>query len=149
MAINPGSDLLTDALLAAEPQRAKAASERLAALAVNSGSEAPAFEEALAAESPAPVAVASKSPLTVSVGSQATFVAKPAHPYQQFEAVMLKSFFETMLPSKANSVFGSGLAGDVWKSMFAQSLATAVSETKGVGVARQLEARAQNNKSRS
>ncbi len=44
MAINPGSDLLNDALMAAEPQRAKSAAERLASLAVSGDSAAPAFE---------------------------------------------------------------------------------------------------------
>ncbi len=74
-------------------------------------------------------------------------MGKPANPYEQFEAVMLKSFFEAMLPVSANSVFGSGLAGDIWKSMFAQSLGTAVAHTKSVGVARELEARARRTKS--
>ena len=72
---------------------------------------------------------------------------KPANPYQQFEATMLKSFFETMLPKKANAVFGSGLAGDVWKSMLAKSLGTAVSRTKSIGIARELETRARRTKS--
>ncbi len=147
MAINPGSDLLNDALMAAEPQRAKSAAERLASLAVSGDSAAPAFEDALAAEPAVPQAVASKSPVTVSIGSQATVVRKPASPYQQFEAAMLKSFFEAMLPSNANSVFGSGFAGEVWKSMFAQSLATSVSHTKSIGIARELEARARRTKS--
>ena len=71
----------------------------------------------------------------------------PASPYQQFEATMLKSFFETMLPKKADAVFGSGLAGDVWKSMLAELLATMVSRTKSIGIARQLETRARRTKS--
>ncbi len=144
MAINPASDILSDALLAAEPQRAKAATERLASLALSGGAAPAAFEDALADQP----AAALKTPVTsVSVGSQATFVAKPASPYEQFEAAMLKSFFETMLPSNAASVFGSGFAGEVWKSMFAQSLATSVSHTKSIGIARELEARAHRKKS--
>ncbi len=40
MAINPGSDLLSDALLAAEPQRTKAAAERLASSAAHGDPQA-------------------------------------------------------------------------------------------------------------
>lgn len=148
MAINPGSDILSDALMAAEPLRAKAAADRLASLAAGDASAVPAFDEAMAAQLDGPQAGALKNPVTaVSIGSQATVVDKPANPYEQFESAMLKTFFETMLPSNANSVFGSGFAGGVWKSMLAQSLGTSVSHTKRLGIAQELEARARRAKS--
>ncbi len=147
MAINPGSDLLTEALLAAEPQQAKAAAERLAELAPVDSSAAAAFEKTLAAEAAGPQFATPKMPLSVSIGSQATVIPKPAHPYQLFEATMLKSFFEMMLPTKAKAVFGSGLAGDCWRSMLAQALGTAASQGQGIGIARELEARARRTKS--
>ena len=78
MAINPGSDLLSDALLAAEPRLAKAATERLGSLAASDGAGAPAFEQALDAEAAAtPRTGVSKSPLTVTIGSQETVVRNP------------------------------------------------------------------------
>jgi flagellar protein FlgJ len=147
MAINPGSDLLTDALLAAEPQRAKAATDRLANLAASDGTAAAEFDNALAAQPVSAQAAAAQHPLSVTIRSQATVVRKPAHPYQLFEATMLKSFFESMLPNNAKSVFGAGLAGNVWKSMLADSLGTTVSKGKGIGIARELEARARRTKS--
>jgi flagellar protein FlgJ len=147
MAINPGSDLLTDALLAAEPRRAKAATDRLANLAASDGAAAAEFDNALAAQPVSTQAAAAQHPLSVSIGSQATVVRKPAHPYQLFEASMLKAFFESMLPNNAKSVFGAGLAGNIWKSMLADSLGTTVSKGKGVGIARQLEASARRPKS--
>jgi flagellar protein FlgJ len=147
MARNPGSDLLSDALLAAEPQQARAAAEKLAKLAASDSAVAAAFEDALAGEPAVTPSAGLRGPLSVSIGSQGLHGGKPANPYEQFEATMLKSFFETMLPSKANAIFGSGLAGDVWKSMFAEALANAVSRTKSVGVAKELEARARRPKS--
>ena len=45
MAINPGADLLTDALAAADPQRAKAAEERLARLATQDAEDTSAEAE--------------------------------------------------------------------------------------------------------
>ncbi len=147
MAINPGSDLLSEALLAAEPKQAKAAAERLAKLAPGDGSAAAAFHEVMAAEAASPQFAPSKVPLSVTVRSQATVIPKPTHPYQLFEAAMLKSFFEMMLPTKAKAVYGSGLAGDCWRSMLAEALGTAASQGQGIGVARELEARARRTKS--
>jgi peptidoglycan hydrolase FlgJ len=147
MAINPGSDLLIDALQAAEPQRVKTAADRLAGLAVDNGSTAAAFDEAMAAESSGLQGAASKGPLTVTVRNQTTVIPKSAHPYRQFEATMLKSFFDMMLPHDAKAVYGKGLAGDVWRSMLAEALATTVSNGQGIGVAKELEARARRTKS--
>jgi peptidoglycan hydrolase FlgJ len=147
MAINPGSDLLTDALLAAEPQRAKAAAERLAKLAPAGNSEVPSFDGVLAAEEAVPEFAPQKTPVSVHIGSQQTVIPKSTQPYRQFEAAMLKSFFEMMLPTKAKSYYGSGLAGECWRSMLAEALGTAASQGQGIGVARQLEARAKRTKS--
>ena len=153
MAINPGSDLLSDALLAADPQRAQAASERLAALAAGKSEEAAgtasAFENTLGDGAEAAQLSLLRGPLSVIIGSQASVVVKPQNPYEQFEAAMLKTFFEAMLPSKADSVFGSGLAGEVWKSMFAESIAKSVARSKSIGIARDLEERARRAKSNS
>ena len=148
MAINPGSDILSDALIAANPQRAEAAAGRLAALAAADGSDLPPFDAVLAAEPQAAQAVAAKLPVTaLGVENQALRSGKRDNPYEQFEAVMLKSFFELMLPEHADSVFGSGFAGGVWKSMFAQSLAQAAGHGKITRLARDLEANAKRTKS--
>jgi peptidoglycan hydrolase FlgJ len=156
MAINPGSDLLSDALLAADPQRAKAASERLSALAAGKGegadaaaAVASAFESTLGEGTEAAQLSLLKGPLSVTIGSQASVVVKPQNPYEQFEAAMLKTFFEAMLPAKADAVFGTGLAGEVWKSMFAESIAKSVARSKSIGIARDLEERARRSKSNS
>ncbi len=161
MAINPGSDLLSDALLAAEPQRAQAAAERLANLAAN-GDSAPPFDTALLSQpalaqtalEPAALAqtalVQAAPQLAVTaagISNRAAAPGKRENPYEQFEVAMLKSFFEMMLPEKANSVFGTGFAGEVWKSMFAQSLANATSHAKITRVAHDLEESAGRAKS--
>ncbi len=136
MAINPGSDLISDALLAADPERAKAAAERLARLSAKDGQDgdaAPAFQAALASQSAAPTIAVAARP------RQGT--PKSGSPYQQFEVTVLKSLFELMLPQKATSSFGSGLAGDVWRSMLAQSLADVAGRAGIAGIAKSLEAR--------
>ena len=40
-----------------------------------------------------------------------------------------------MLPKNAESVFGSGTAGGIWKSMLAEKLADQISRSGGIGIA--------------
>jgi len=144
MTINPGADLLTDALAAADPQRAKAAEERLARLSTQDAEGIPAeaeFQSVLASGN-----LSLKGPLASAALLQTVHPAKRGNPYQQFEVTVLKSLFELMLPAKATSVFGSGFAGEVWRSMLADSLAGVAGQAGTAGIARSLEARKHNTK---
>jgi hypothetical protein len=145
MAINPGSDLLSDALAAAEPQRAKAAEERLARLAaqdVQDGSDLQPFQDILTSES----ASLTRSATLAGAPAGGLRPAKRGSPYEQFEVSVLTSLFELMLPQKAVSVFGSGLAGSVWRTMLAQSLGEVAGHAGVAGIARNLEARKHQGK---
>ena len=192
MAINPGSDLLSDALAAADPRKAQLATQRLTAIAANGSSPPPSFEATLAeqqgaAKSPANSAAngtaspyagapaaqagpaaqssaggapagetASPQPQAVPAGNPETPASptrqvaqngaqgKAASAYREFETTMLKTLFEAMLPQKANGIYGSGLAGSVWKSMYADALAKASSHANVLGIARNLEAKARH-----
>lgn len=62
-------------------------------------------------------------------------VGKP-EPYVQFEAFVLQSFIQAILPKEASAVFGEGTAGEVWKSMLAEKIALQVAEAGGVGIAK-------------
>jgi peptidoglycan hydrolase FlgJ len=140
MAINPGADLLSDALLAAEPQRVKAAEDRLARIAAEGGAESIPFDSLLAAPG-----TAENAPLTSFTPPRMTnsglFSVKQGNAYRQFEVTVLKTMFDEMLPQKAAAVYGTGFAGSVWKSMLAQSMAEVAGEAGGVGLATALEAR--------
>lgn len=117
-------------------------------MAVSDGpAAAVAFDDTMAAQQGISQAAMSKGPLSVTIRSQATYVRKPADPYRLFEATMLKSFFDMMLPHGAKNVYGSGFAGEVWKSMLAEALGTEVSKGKGVGIARKIEEKARRTKS--
>ena len=41
--------------------------------------------------------------------------------YANFEAMVLQTFIQTMLPKDAEAVYGKGMAGDMWKSMMSPS----------------------------
>ncbi len=59
--------------------------------------------------------------------------------YVEFEAFVLQSFVEAMLPKDAESVFGSGTAGSYWKSMLAEKLGMELAKSGGIGIAATLE----------
>jgi Rod binding domain-containing protein len=60
--------------------------------------------------------------------------------YRKFEAFVLQVFVETMLPQKADDLFGKGTAGGIWRSMMAEQLGNQLAQGKGIGIAKQLAA---------
>jgi flagellar protein FlgJ len=143
MAINPGTDLLSEALLAAEPQRAKAAEERLVRLGGEKSDPTNAGFDALLASTSASKSAASVeySRPAGGMGGSGLFSIKPGKPYEQFEVTVLKTLIESMLPQKADAVFGSGFAGGIWKSMMAQSFAEVAGRSGFAHLARTIEER--------
>jgi peptidoglycan hydrolase FlgJ len=59
-------------------------------------------------------------------------------PLVQFEAFVLQEFVSAMLPQEAASVYGKGLSGDMWQSMFAEKIAAQLAEGGGIGIADRL-----------
>lgn len=149
MAINPPSDIVLDVVKAADPASRKQAATRLAQIA---GTPAPApasFEEELApAEPPARPAPPALLPFDaagalVSMQNRHTLESAPASPYERFEAFVLQSFVEAMLPEDGTALFGKGTAGQVWKSMLAEGLGTQLARGGGIGIADFLSAAAE------
>lgn len=58
--------------------------------------------------------------------------------HREFEAFVLQSFIEAMLPDGADNVFGKGIAGETWKSMMAEKLAREVAKSGHVGIAERI-----------
>ena len=55
--------------------------------------------------------------------------------YQKFEAFLLRSSFEEMLPPASSGAFGEGFAGGVWRSMAADQFASLFADHGGIGIA--------------
>jgi Rod binding domain-containing protein len=76
--------------------------------------------------------------------TQATVAAKSFAPKmsrdvsKEFEAFVLQSFIQEMLPKTADNVYGGGIAGDIWRSMLSEQLAFEVAERGGIGIADQV-----------
>ena len=56
-------------------------------------------------------------------------------PYVNFEAMVLQTFVQSMMPKEADAVYGEGMAGDMWKSMMSQQLGTVMADRGGIGIA--------------
>lgn len=120
MAINPPSDIVLDVINAAPARMVDAAKARLASMA-DLAAGAPSFESRLEAAAP-PVKGGGETP----------------EAFVKFEAMMLESFLQYMLPSDHASVYGDGLAGDMWQQMLARQVAGVMAEAGGIGVADRL-----------
>ncbi len=55
--------------------------------------------------------------------------------FRKFEAMMLQSFIQSMLPEDSEAVYGKGLAGDMWRSLMAEKIADVMADSGGIGVA--------------
>ena len=117
MAISPPSDIVLDVARAAEPQDVEAAR---AALLKRAGGTTATFsvgETGLSRQSEAPAA---------------------DNKFKRFEAMVLQTFIQNMLPKDAEGVYGKGLAGDMWKSQLAERLADVMAERGGIGIAKSM-----------
>lgn len=122
MAISPPSDIVLDVARAAGPADIAAARE---ALARKAGGPA------------APFTVGEPTLSRATAGASGPDV-NAANKYQRFEAMVLQTFIQNMLPKDAEGVYGKGLAGDMWKSQLSERLADVMAARGGIGIARKM-----------
>ncbi len=142
MAISPPSDIVLDVARAADPEKYRLAAERLARLrATAPGTEAfmPPATQARAAAS-AGVANTPATPTRPLDAGASAQSRRRLDPYGQFEAFVLQSFVQSMLPKNATTVFGKGSAGEFWRSMLAEKMGDELARSGQVGIARRLAA---------
>lgn len=136
MAISPPSDIVLDVLRAADPAEARTATDRLRKLAGKGPADATGFAALVDRPLPDPgprvpfhvdrARVALNSDL--NTGSDRSVL-------QRFEAFVLKSFVEAMLPKDSSAIYGEGSAGRIWRSMLAEGLADELAASGGIGIA--------------
>ncbi|MBZ8131807.1 rod-binding protein [Afifella sp. IM 167] len=169
MAISPPSDIVLDVARAADPLRYQEATQRLTQMraAAGTGSAASAAEafdalmDETSGETEAAAAPRALSPLLQLPTNPASALTRLANStalssatsgiggattgadtgtYRSFEAMVLTSFVQTMLPQSSSGLFGSGSAGQIWRSMLAEQIAKQMADSGGVGIADQLQA---------
>ena len=140
MAISPPSDIINDVARAADPARLQAASRRLTEGA--SPAEGASFDDAIkeAADRPLMMPGADIYSLRNSLRNDAETAnaEKVRKAHQDFEAYILQTFVESMLPKDAENTYGKGNAGSIWKSMLAEQIGGQLSKAGGIGIAERL-----------
>lgn len=71
----------------------------------------------------------------MAFASRAGRVREEADAAQKFEAFVLQTFIQEMMPKDAEGVFGSGVSGDFWRSLMAEKIAEQVAERGDLGIA--------------
>ena len=137
------SDIVLDVTRAADTAKRRAAVSRLETLSGQATGTAQAAPPAApewttdvrvtAANTSRPAKIRSSDGATGGVG-------KEAGPYVQFEAMLLQTMIESMMPEDAEAVYGSGTAGSVWKSMLAEKVAAEIARTGTLGIAKLIAA---------
>lgn len=128
MAISPPSDIVMDVARAAEPADVEAAR---AALMRRAGGAPGTF-------SVDPAATVDAGSVLSRASADKAEASNPAKKYQHFEAMVLQTFLQNMMPKDVESVYGKGLAGDMWKSQMAEQLANVMSKRGGIGIAKSM-----------
>jgi flagellar protein FlgJ len=145
MAIKPSSDIVLEVLKAADPARAQAVTRRLVALGAGEADAGGDFTKALdAAAQPAidgpeiaPYAGGMRDRLA-SISPEAASDQKASRVQTEFEASILKTFVDAILPKDEADVYGQGTAGDIWKSMLADQIARQIAKSGAFGISKRL-----------
>ena len=146
MAIAPPTDIVLDALMAADPLKSKAVAEQLSQLRPSRAGDFdtamadPAASTAAATAQPTPAAATPMPRPAAKIDTASVGRGSIPPAFRKFEAFVLQTFIEAMLPHGSAVNFGKGVAGDVWRSMLAEQLGTAVAKSGGVGIAKYLAA---------
>lgn len=142
MIVTATPDLVLDVLEAADPVTQRAATAKLDTLKSADADFAATMDAEIGkAAADQSAKVAESQPGAVN-GPPVQVIKAPGSGdvYRKFEAFILQTFVETMLPKESEEVFGKGTAGGVWKSMLAEQLGNQLAKGKGIGIARQLAA---------
>ncbi len=140
------SDIVLDVTRAADTAKRSAAVSRLETMAGQASvkAEAAAPVADVVPEWTAEVRVAaantSRPPQIRTSDGTPGGAGKKAGPYVEFEAMLLQTMIESMMPEDAEAVYGSGTAGKVWKSMLAEKIAAEIARTGTLGIAKQIAA---------
>ncbi len=156
MGIQPPSDIVMGVMQAADPARQQAVISKLRALAMGGPGDSLAFDQAMQANGqnrpPAAPLTPGFAPFAVSSTialRNATALSRPqsgagaevspaAASLRKFESMVLSQFVQSMMPQKSEAVFGTGNAGQIWKSMLAEKVADQAARAGGIGIAQRV-----------
>jgi flagellar protein FlgJ len=144
MSIFPAVDLVTDVAQAADPQKRSAAVARLGELSGARLRSDDAFAKLVDGARPAEVEgervrSAPRAPAPTTLSSVSAGKAPSAtDAAEKFEAFVIQSCLETILPDTQDGLFGHGAAGNAWRSLLAEEIAAQIAKAGGVGLKKML-----------
>ncbi|TWF53386.1 rod-binding protein [Neorhizobium alkalisoli] len=143
MAISPPSDLVLDVVRNADPMALQEAQDKLkaskAAFAAHSLADSGKGFGA-AVDMMSSTSASSRAGLDHAEKSKKT--AEMPEEYRKFEASILSTFVNNMMPKETEDVYGKGSAGEFWKGMMAEKISDEMSKRGGVGIAEQMYSQA-------
>ncbi|PPD45176.1 MAG: hypothetical protein CTY15_05190 [Methylocystis sp.] len=131
MSIFPATDLVAGVARAAEPQKLSQAMKRLDATAA-----APVQTRFAASLDVSPPRVAAERIHASHSRDESPTARKAA---EKFEAFILQSWLESLLPKEDSGAFGSGASANVWRSMMAEQLGVQLAHAGGIGLQKALD----------
>lgn len=117
MAISTPGDIVMDVVRAADPTQVETARAKLSSFVGR------AVDTAFSA-----------FPMGEAETAGATKQATP-EAFVKFEAMVLQTFLQSMLPKDTESVYGGGMAGEMWQSMLAEKIGEQMADRGGIGIA--------------
>jgi len=143
MSIFPATDLVTEVAKAADPTRRNAAVARLSEISNASPNSVDGFAN-LVADNRKALPSAKPSVVASPIGADSSAVSgsssvRPGEATQKFEAFIIQSCLETILPKSEGGFFGRGTAGDVWRSMVAEQIGDQIAKAGGLGLRKLLD----------
>jgi Rod binding domain-containing protein len=130
MSIFPATDIVSDVARAADPGKLRLATKRLEDL----GGEKLRPDGATFAATRTSVARTDARPMTINSAAPTAPRMEALGPAQKFEAFLLQSWLEALLPKEGSGVYGNGPGADIWRSMMAEQLSTQIVRAGGVGL---------------
>jgi peptidoglycan hydrolase FlgJ len=148
MAVSIPSDLILDVMRNADPARLNVAKAKLHSLDDREGSPVDfasvlgGIDRNVAQGGPAAVVNNQGKPPELPSGGVQTAAMTDAH--VDFERMVLRNLFESLLPPEGSGAFGSGPSAGVWRSLAADQLAGVYAGEGGIGIASSLTAHQQS-----
>lgn len=143
MSIFPAAvDLVTDVAQAADPQKRSAAVSRLSEMSATRLRTDDDFSSLVAGaqgsnHASAKTGVSPRPPVALQLRGSVAGVSKTTtgtEAAEKFEAFVIQSCLETILPKADEGLFGHGAAGCAWRSMLAEQIGLEIAKAGGLGL---------------
>jgi peptidoglycan hydrolase FlgJ len=134
MTLLPATDIVADVAQAADPQRLRSAMRRLVEASSVAAAQGNDFAAHVTSSAPQKAeTIESKPAFPAPVSGGAPRISGMPEAAQKFEAFLLQSFVEAILP-RDDRVFGRGAAGGVWRSMTAEQVGAQLAKSGVLGL---------------